>query len=154
MERITITIEDELLGTLDALCARRGYSSRSEAIRDLLRQARLGEATGEAEHTTGYAALTYVYDHHTRDLAKRLTSTQHDHHDLSVATLHVHLNHEECLEIAVLKGDIAAMRDFADSVTTQRGVRYGQLHILPAESAEDGDHPHDHHHPHDRSGAR
>lgn len=77
--------------------------------------------------------LSYVYEHEKRDLASRLVSTQHHHHDLSVATLHVHINHDDCLEIAVLKGDMGDVQHFADDVIAQRGVRHGHLQGLPTE---------------------
>lgn len=103
MQRITITLDDDLLDTLDNLSQRRGYNNRSEAIRDILRGALVEETTQE-HGIRGFAVLSYVYEHEKRDLASRLVSTQHHHHDLSVATLHVHINHDDCLEIAVLKG--------------------------------------------------
>lgn len=79
------------------------------------------------------AVLSYVYDHDTRALAQRLTHALHDHHDLSVAGLHVHLNHESCLEVSVLKGAAASVHDLADALTAQRGVRHANLHLLPAQ---------------------
>lgn len=106
MQRVTITLDDDLLETLDSLSQRRGYNNRSEAIRDILRSALAQEAT-QQHGTQGFAVLSYVYEHEKRDLASRIVSTQHHHHDLSVATLHVHINHDDCLEIAVLKGDMA-----------------------------------------------
>ncbi|WP_054954319.1 nickel-responsive transcriptional regulator NikR, partial [Citrobacter amalonaticus] len=104
MQRVTITLDDDLLETLDSLSQRRGYNNRSEAIRDILRGA-LAQETTQEHGTQGFAVLSYVYEHEKRDLASRIVSTQHHHHDLSVATLHVHINHDDCLEIAVLKGD-------------------------------------------------
>lgn len=83
--------------------------------------------------TQGFAVLSYVYEHEKRDLASRIVSTQHHHHDLSVATLHVHINHDDCLEIAVLKGDMGDVQHFADDVIAQRGVRHGHLQCLPKE---------------------
>jgi CopG family nickel-responsive transcriptional regulator len=74
----------------------------------------------------------YVYNHHERELSRRLTETQHDHYDLSVATLHVDMSHDDCLEAVVLKGDVAHVRALADSVSTQRGVRLSRLHLIPA----------------------
>ncbi len=133
MQRITISIDDDLLATIEQLSARRGYTSRSEALRDIVREARGRE---HLEHDRGaacLATLTYVYEHDKRDLSRRLTHAQHDHHDLSVATLHVHLDRRDCLEVAVLRGTVDAVRAFADAITTQRGVRYGRLHILPVE---------------------
>ncbi|EIN3381398.1 TPA: nickel-responsive transcriptional regulator NikR, partial [Escherichia coli] len=114
------------------LSQRRGYNNRSEAIRDILRSALAQEAT-QQHGTQGFAVLSYVYEHEKRDLASRIVSTQHHHHDLSVATLHVHINHDDCLEIAVLKGDMGDVQHFADDVIAQRGVRHGHLQCLPKE---------------------
>ncbi len=100
MERITATLDEDLVEELDRFQKDRGYQNRSEALRDLVR-AGLQEATQENESGGAcIGALVYVYDHEVRTLAKRLTITQHDHHDLSVATLHVHLDHHSCLEVA------------------------------------------------------
>ncbi len=131
MQRITITIDDDLLDTVDKLCKQHRYTSRSEAIRDLIRQAETSEHVKRAGGSHCFAALSYVYEHGTRDLAKRLTNSQHNHHDLSVATMHVHLDHEDCLEVAVLHGSVDDVQALADSITTQRGVRHGHLQILP-----------------------
>lgn len=132
MQRITITLDDELLETLDALSQRRSYNNRSEAIRDILRDTLAQEAI-QAGERQGFAVLSYVYEHEKRDLASRIVATQHHHHDLSVATLHVHINHDDCLEIAVLKGCMDEVRHFADGVVSQRGVRHGHLQCLPVE---------------------
>ncbi len=133
MQRVTITLDDDLLETLDSLSQRRGYNNRSEAIRDILRSALAQEAT-QQHGTQGFAVLSYVYEHEKRDLASRIVSTQHHHHDLSVATLHVHINHDDCLEIAVLKGDIGRRGSILPiDVIAQRGVRHGHLQCLPKE---------------------
>ncbi len=76
-------------------------------------------------------ALVYVYDHAARDLSKRLTRHSHDHHDLTLSTLHVHINHDSCLEVALLKGQGSALKQFSDEVTSSRSVRYGQLVLIP-----------------------
>jgi CopG family transcriptional regulator, nickel-responsive regulator len=133
MQRITVTIDDELLAAIDRMIARRGYQNRSEAIRDLTR-AGLAEldAPSLADHQ-GVAALVYVYDHEGRALAERLTRAFHDHHDLSMATMHVHLDHESCLEIAVLRGAMNDIRYFAAHVISERGVRHGKLVAVPVE---------------------
>ncbi|WP_375464632.1 nickel-responsive transcriptional regulator NikR [uncultured Methylobacterium sp.] len=130
MQRITITIDDALLAAVDRLCERRGYDSRSEAVRDIVRGALAPDHAAEAGLAPCYGALSYVYSHGTRDLARRLTDEGH-HHGVSVASLHVHLSRDDCLEVAVLRGSVPAMRSFADTVTTQRGVRYGHLHLIP-----------------------
>jgi CopG family nickel-responsive transcriptional regulator len=139
MRRITISIDDELLATLERLGERRGYANRSEALRDMVREA-IGHERFEQEGSPCLATLTYVYEHEKRDLARRLTRTQHEQHDLSLATLHIHLDQRNCLEVAVLRGTVDAVRNFADVVTTQRGVRHGRLHILPIEGS--GGHSH------------
>jgi CopG family nickel-responsive transcriptional regulator len=130
MERITITIDDDLLTTVDALVEKRGYPSRSEAIRALLREAAKHDHTA-AGQAPCVATLTYVYDHAVRDLSQRIVATQHDHHDLGVATTHIHFDHESCLEVAILRGRIDAIQSLADSLTAQRGVRHAHLHVIP-----------------------
>lgn len=151
MQRVTITIDDDLLAVVDALAERKGYASRSEAIRDLLR-AETGRAAVLAEATPCVATLSYVYDHAARDLARRLTGAHHAHHDLGIASLHVHLDHDTCLEVAVLRGEAGAVRRFADAVTAERGVRHHALHLVPAEIEESrhghGGDPHRHAHIH------
>jgi CopG family transcriptional regulator, nickel-responsive regulator len=81
------------------------------------------------------ATLAYVYDHETRDVGRRLIQAQHQHHNLQVATLHVHLDHEACLEVSVLRGPTKAVRALADNTVSLRGVRHGHIHLVPAESA-------------------
>ncbi|UDJ82767.1 nickel-responsive transcriptional regulator NikR [Kosakonia oryzae] len=132
MQRVTITLDDDLLETLDNLSEQRGYNNRSEALRDILRSALTQESTQNSEQQ-GYAVLSYVYEHEKRDLASRLVATQHHHHELSVATLHVHISHDDCLEIAVLKGKMGEVQHFADDVIAQRGVRHGHLQCLTEE---------------------
>jgi len=133
MNRVTITIDDELMGDIDRMIERRGYANRSEAIRDLAR-AGLKEAaidSGDLKKCVG--VLSYVYDHEARDLSRRLTNSHHDHHEISVASLHVHLSVDRCLEVSVLKGATNEVRRFADSITSQRAVAHGELKIIPDE---------------------
>ena len=150
MQRVTMTFEPELLQQLDQMLVERGYASRSEALRDILREHFARARSAAPEGTDCVASLTYVYDHHTRDLSARLADAQHQRHDLTVATMHVHLNHDACLEVALLKGNSADVRAFADSVVSQRGVRFGQLHVVPAtidahgHGGDDPDHTHVH----------
>ncbi|WP_047458562.1 nickel-responsive transcriptional regulator NikR [Rhizobium rhizogenes] len=145
MQRITITIDDDLLETIDKISEQRGYASRSETLRDLVRDAVTREQAAVNSETKCYATLTYVYEHETRDLSRRLTTTQHHHHGLSVSTLHVHVDGQDCLEVSVLKGTVGEIKSFADSVVTQRGVRFGNLHLIPSEhgSHDHGPHSHD-----------
>jgi CopG family transcriptional regulator, nickel-responsive regulator len=133
MQRITITLDEELVAALDRTVAACGYQNRSEALRDLARagMAQVQEDTDDSR--AAVAALAYVYDHRERELAKRLTGSFHDRHDLSVASMHVHLDHDSCLEVAVLKGAMREVRDFARHVIAERGVRHGRLVTVPVE---------------------
>ena len=142
LERFTVSLDAGLAAEFDRLIAERGYRNRSEAVRDLLREAleRSRQAAGAEGHCV--ANLSYVYNHHERDLAERLTALQHGQHDLTVATMHAHLDHEHCLESVILRGATAAVRAFADAMTAERGVRHGQLNLVSV----DVDSGHDHHH--------
>jgi CopG family transcriptional regulator, nickel-responsive regulator len=133
MQRLTITIDDELVAALDHFIAESGYQNRSEAIRDLTRAgiAQVQEQSNDPK--SGVAALVYVYDHHDRELPKRLTRCSHEHHDLSVATMHVHLDHDSCMEVAVLRGAMHDLRHFARHVISERGIRHGRLVTVPVE---------------------
>ena len=141
MQRITVAIDDELVEAIDRVIATRGYQNRSEAIRDLARAGMAGLEADTAAEQDGVAALVYVYDHESRELAKRLTRSFHDHHDLSLATLHVHLDHDSCMEVAVLRGAMPDIRHFAEHVISERGVRHGRLVVVPVDVSVE-DHPH------------
>ncbi len=132
MQRVTVTLSENLCQELDQFVQDRRYDTRSEAVRDLLRLGLRGrdeDATGEA-----MGVLSYVYDHHIRDLASRLMHHHHDHHALSITTSHVHLDHETCLETAILRGPVTALRAYADGVLGQRGVMHGNLFLIPVDS--------------------
>ena len=150
MERITISIDTDLALEFDQLIAARGYKNRSEAVRDLVRSHL--EAARTAQTPSGHcvANLSYVYNHHERDLAERLTALQHDQHDLTVATLHAHLDHDNCMESVILRGSAAAVRGFSDALMAERGVRHGQLNVVAVEidagSLHTGQHRHEHAH--------
>lgn len=149
MQRITITLDDDLMDDLDALIQRRGYASRSEALRDLARMG-LKQATQDADSKGEcMAALVYVYDHAVRDLSQRLTQSFHAHHDLAQSTLHLHLDHDTCMEVAILKGPAGEVRSFGDQVIAERSVLYGQLVTIPMrEGGEHHSHSHSHSHSH------
>ncbi|GBQ28638.1 nickel-responsive transcriptional regulator NikR [Gluconacetobacter azotocaptans] len=136
MERITITIDAELLAIVDGVMARRGYASRSEAIRDMIRDAASREDV-LSRNGVCVAVLDYVYDHETRSLAQRLTHELHAHHHLSVASMHIHLDHDRCLETTVLRGPASALQKLSDTITTQRGVHHANLHVIPLAAQPD-----------------
>jgi CopG family transcriptional regulator, nickel-responsive regulator len=137
MQRITITIDSDLMAEVERFMQARGYEARSEVFRDLLRAGleQASDAGGGAGECV--AALTYVYDHETRGLAKRLCDTGHEHHDLVQTTLHVHLNHESCMEVAILRGKTADVQHYAGHLIAERGVRHGRLVTVPVEMPDD-----------------
>jgi CopG family transcriptional regulator, nickel-responsive regulator len=148
MQRLTISIDDDLARTFDRLVREKGYENRSEAFRDLVRK-ELGEEQllkGKAKHCVG--TLSYVYNHHERQLAARLTSMQHDHHDMTVSTMHAHLDHENCIETVILRGPTAAVTRFAQDVIAQTGVRHGKFYPIPVDLESGKKSGHAHHHPH------
>jgi CopG family nickel-responsive transcriptional regulator len=142
MQRLTITIDDDLIAEVDEFIEQRGYANRSEAFRDLVRSGL--EHAGD--HTIGnrqcIATLSYIYDHAARELPKRLTKDFHDHHDLAQTTLHVHIDQDSCLEVTVLRGRGAEVKTFADHVIAERGVRHGHVVILPIEPSSVHHHTH------------
>jgi CopG family nickel-responsive transcriptional regulator len=147
MERFTISLDEKLASEFDRLIRERGYLNRSEAVRDMLRGKLETLRVQEKQAPYCVASLSYVYNHHERDLAERLTGLQHDHHDLVVASTHVHLDHENCLETVMLRGRTEVVRRFADALIAERGVRHGQVNLVPVEAEAGHGHGHVHSHP-------
>jgi CopG family nickel-responsive transcriptional regulator len=151
MQRVTMTIDDELMDSLDRYMTASGHRNRSEAVRDLVRAGLLMQPKTDDSARRCMAALVYVYDHETRQLSKRLLTDHHSHADLSLATLHVHLDAESCLEVSLLRGQKSEVEHFAQHVIGERGVRYGRLVVVPASAegpaqGEDARHAHAHEH--------
>jgi CopG family nickel-responsive transcriptional regulator len=138
MERFTISLEEQLAADFDRLIHDRGYTNRSEAVRDMLRAAVESHRQVRDEGRHCVASLSYVFNHHARELAERLTGLQHEHHDLCVATMHVHLDHDDCLETLLLRGPAAAVRGFADALVAERGVRHGHLNLISVDVGGEG----------------
>ena len=136
MDRFTISLDEDLAETFDEHIKQRGYATRSEAVRDILRD--LLQRRELAAENNGFcvASLSYVYNHHERQLAERLASLQHAHHELTAATMHVHLDHDQCLETTALKGPAKTVRQFAEKIIAERGVRHGQLNLVSVELGE------------------
>jgi CopG family nickel-responsive transcriptional regulator len=146
MQRITITLDDDLMEELDAMIAAHGYQNRSEAIRDLTRAGMQQAARDKGPDKTGdcVAAVVYVYDHAARDLSSRLVDTYHHHHDLSLATLHVHLDDDNCMEVTALRGAVKEVQHFADHIIAERGVKYGRVVMMPTTGKTEKKKPHSH----------
>ena len=150
MERITMSLEDNLAQQFDELIKERGYKNRSEAMRDIIREQLHRAHLDEDDNGHCVASLSYVYNHHESELAGKITSSHHAHHDLTMSTMHVHLDHDNCLEIVVLKGHTSDVRSFANTVMAVRGVRHGHVHLVPVETEESTHGPHGHKHSHSR----
>lgn len=150
MERFTISLDDALAAEFDKLIAARGYENRSEAVRDILRS--FLDRMREDKHAEGHcvANLSYVYNHHERDLAERLTRIQHAHHDLTISTMHAHLDHEHCMETVLLKGPARAVREFAHALIAERGVHHGLLNVVMVDVTRTHSHGSGHSHSHVR----
>jgi CopG family nickel-responsive transcriptional regulator len=124
--RFGISIDERLLTKFDHLIEEKGYSNRSEAIRDLIRNALVEEEWGRGnEEAVG--TLSLVYDHHTRDLSDKLTEHQHTHHKEIISALHVHLDAHHCLEVVVIKGKAKNIKRLAEGLIGTKGVKHGQL---------------------------
>jgi CopG family nickel-responsive transcriptional regulator len=146
MERFTISLSESLAKEFDELIRKKGYQNRSEAVRDMLRDLLKSDRLERQEAPYCVAALSYVYNHHARDLAERLTTLQHRHHDLVLSTMHVHLDHDNCLETLMLRGATGEVSAFANALMAEPQVRHGRLNLVPVEMDEDDDHHHHQHH--------
>ena len=132
--RFGVSMDARLLGEFDEFCRARGYETRSEALRDLIRDA-LVQDMGTHPKVGVAGTLTLVYDHHKSDLTQRLTAAQHEAHELILATLHVHLDHHNCLEVLALRGESADVRALADQILAVKGVKHGKF-VLTATGRE------------------
>ena len=125
--RTGISLDSELLARFDRVVAQKGYGSRSEAIRDLVREQAV--ATEVAQNRVIVGTLTLVYDHHQPKLSERLIEAQHDYQGKVLATTHVHLDHRNCLEVIIVKGRGSEVQQLADQLLSLRGVKHGKLVI-------------------------
>ncbi len=123
--RFGVSLEKGLLEKFDALIAERGFASRSEAFRDLIRGQLIEKEWREGDEIAG--AITLVYDHHRKDLVGRLTDLQHDYQRLIVSTQHIHLDHDHCLEIIAVRGRAGDVGRLADALRAVRGVKHGTI---------------------------
>ncbi len=124
--RFGVAVNEKILADFDRAIAEQGYENRSEAIRDLIR-AHLVEREWDKGDEEVVGTVTLVYDHHGRGLGEYLTDIQHDHQPLVVSTVHVHLDHDNCLEVLVVRGKSRDVRMLADRLTSVKGVKHGKL---------------------------
>lgn len=135
--RYTVSVPSSLMEAFDELVQRRRhYTNRSEALRDLMRSALVDERWAVDDDPV-MGTVTVVYDHHQRELSRRLTALQHHAHDMVVCTTHVHLDHHHCLEVIVLRGRAARVKEMADALIGTRGVLHGKLVCTAVDRPDD-----------------
>jgi CopG family nickel-responsive transcriptional regulator len=148
LSRIGIALDSELLKRFDRSIEQRGYTNRSEAFRDLIRDRLVTEQTA-APDAVVVGTVTLIYDHHASGVSEKLTTLQHEHHDLVVSTSHAHLDHDSCLEVLIVHGRSAQVEKFADLLIGLKGVQHGRLVMtVPSHAIE-----HSHEHGHKRNDA-
>jgi len=128
--RFGVSIGAGLLEKFDSLIDEKGYTNRSEAIRDLIRDRLVSaEWDNRSDNVESIGAITIIYDHHTREIGDRLNDVSHDQHNLIISSTHVHLTHSSCLEVILVKGSGNEIRVLSDRITSMRGVKHGKLVI-------------------------
>lgn len=146
MQRITIAIDDPLADALDGFLETTGYRSRSEGLRDIVREVMGRHNNAIIAHQYSVANLSYIYDRRVRRLASRISEMQHAHHDLVVAASSVPLDHNSTLESVMLNGGTKALQEFADGVQAQRGVRSLMFNLIGVDPCDRHEHANDHRH--------
>ena len=132
VERIGVSLDKKLLSKFDSLIARQGYQSRSEAIRDLVRQ-RLGSERLSNPKAKAVAAVFLVYDHHSTKLMEKLTNLQHSHILQTISSIHIHLDEHDCLEVIVLRGRVGEINKMAENIVSLKGVKLGRINLVATE---------------------
>lgn len=128
VSRLSISLPPSLLEQLDAMAGEKGYTNRSLAVADMIR-AHLVEHRQKFGREEIAGTITLVYDHHKQHVQEALTDIQHDHHDLIISTLHVHLDHHNCLEVLIVRGKAALIKKIADELIAAKGVKHGKLTV-------------------------
>jgi CopG family nickel-responsive transcriptional regulator len=146
LQRITVSLDDALAAELDQVLRTGGYKTRSEGVRDIVREVIEKRHSEVADGSMSVATFSYIYSHRVRSLATILSEMQHAHHDIVVSTTQVHLNHEHSLETIILRGDTAAVRAFAEAVRAERGVRSATLNVVNVITDDRHQHHDDHSH--------
>ncbi|RUM42755.1 MAG: nickel-responsive transcriptional regulator NikR [Desulfurobacterium sp.] len=129
--RFAISIDEKLLEKFDNFIEKKGYVSRSEAIRDLIRNALIEESIGEDREVFG--TITIVYDHHQKELADRITEIEHSYLENIISTMHIHIDHNHCLETIAVRGKASKIKELADRIITLKGVKHGKLVVTGIE---------------------
>lgn len=123
--RFSISLDESLLQKFDLRLQEQNYKNRSEAIRDLIRENLIEKEWAQNAEVAG--TITLVYDHHRRGLVQKLTALQHSYHHMIISTQHIHLDHDNCLEVIIVRGKARSLAQLTDNLKTVKGVKYGNL---------------------------
>lgn len=132
LSRFGVSMDEKLLAEFDELVKNKGYANRSEAVRDLVRDALVVDAWKDSEQFVAGSILLF-YDHHQKGLLELLTAIQHDFHHEIIATTHFHLDEHNCLELIIVKGQAGSLQKLSDHLVTMKGVKYGKFTVAPVE---------------------
>ena len=147
MQRLTISVDDDIAEAFDELIAKRGYKNRSEAFRDLLRRELMQENLSQGAAGECMAVVSFGFDHHARSLSSKVTEQQHEHHESIVASMHVHASHERCLEVVVMRGNYDRIAVLAQEMIAETGIENGAVHFLAMpQKDQQTSHAHEHEH--------
>ena len=130
MDRISISLPSKLLKEFDEIIAERGYASRSEAIRDAIRDYIIKHKWIHSLEGERAGSISVIYNHHASDVMEKITEIQHNYTDIIVATLHLHLDHDHCLETILVRGDAKRIRELTDRLTALKGVKQVKLSVM------------------------
>jgi len=133
VERIGVSVEKKLLSAFDKLIAKQGYTSRSEAIRDLVRE-RISQDCLANPQAEAVGTVLLVYDHHSTALMEKLTALQHSHVLQTISSMHVHLSKHDCLEVIVLRGNAGEINRMAENLVSLKGVKLGRINLVPTQA--------------------
>ncbi len=126
LTRFGISLESDLLARFDQLIENKGYANRSEAVRDLIRDALVRHEWEEGDEEK-VGTITLIFDHHRHEVTEKLRQVQHEHHDQIISTMHIHLDHDNCLEILAVKGNPRSVQKLADALIGMKGVKHGKM---------------------------
>ena len=136
--RFGVSIEQDLLENYDRLIAERGYATRSEALRDLIREALIQRKIEDDLTTPVLGSLTLVYDHHASNLLQEMAHVQHDFHEVVMSVMHIHVSHADCMEILAVRGMVSEIVGLADKLLSLKGIKNGKLFLtLPSSGITD-----------------
>ncbi|MEO8074320.1 MAG: nickel-responsive transcriptional regulator NikR [Acidobacteriota bacterium] len=131
--RFGVSIEQDLLENYDRLIAERSYATRSEALRDLIRDALIQRKIEDDLTTQVLGSLTLVYDHHASNLLQEMAHVQHDFHEVVLSVMHIHVSHTDCMEILAVRGIVSEIVGLADKLLSLKGIKNGKLFLtLPS----------------------